>query len=74
MIIFAVLMDDSGLTFQGAGGAHSEVPHLCMHVVNGFNGPFLPLLAVPVTAAQPFNCHRVERLRANCGIQQGGPP
>jgi hypothetical protein len=26
MIIFAVLMDDSGLTFQGAGGAHSEVP------------------------------------------------
>ena len=26
MIIFAVLMDDSGLAFQGAGGAHSEVP------------------------------------------------
>ncbi len=25
MLIFAVLMDDSGLTFQGAGGAHTEV-------------------------------------------------
>jgi hypothetical protein len=25
MIVFAVLMDDSGLTFQGQGGHHTEV-------------------------------------------------